>query len=139
MKLLTPLLSVLAAAALLGSCSLETWGPGWENEAPEDFAGFQWHGDGDFAKTVSLPEGALAWCHRATGDEPAAMTWTAVSGEFGQAPFDLDYPGGGGTTNAYQVFEVTKAGDFMLEVASSGTHWDAAVTLPVNVCPWDGQ
>ena len=136
MKLFTLFLSAMAAVSF-AACSLETEGPGFENEAPEDFAGFQWRGDGDFTETVSLPQGVLAWCHRAIGDSPITINWSEVTGEFAQTPIPVDHPGTG-EISGYEAIEVTSAGKFALEIVTEGSAWDAAVSLPSNTCPWDG-
>ena len=129
---------LISAVLLLGACSLEIEGPGWENEAPDDFAGFQWRGDGDFAKTVSLPAGVLAWCWWATrdGDGRFAFTWTEDTGSFAQLPIAPAAEEGYGSSETFEAIEVTAAGNFTLTITASGVEWDASVKKHSNECPW---
>lgn len=134
------LMPLLVLAALLSACSLEIQGDGWENEAPADFAGYQFSSSSGGTEFVTLPQGVLAWCHRlrGDGDDSVSMTWTERTGSFaeGMAPFTVDETGLG-NIDSYQAIEVAEGGEFLLEVESSGAQWDAAVTLPVNECPWE--
>ena len=136
-------LLALSVALALGAaaCTLEVEGPGWENEAPADFAAIERSGSGGgISETVSLPSGVLAFCYRATGGGDGIFEADLVpaGGTFSESvpiPISAD---GLGSSNGYQAFEAAEAGGFTLTAtASDGVDWDLAVTLPVNKCPWD--